>query len=167
MTHGETILLRLLARKDMYGYELNHIIDENRMRQWADIGFSSIYNSLNKLERHGYVGAYRAAESGGPARKVYRITDAGREALHEAVVVMLKEPRKVHDDFGVALVCSDVLSDDEFRDSLKAYRSQLVEKRRMYEQEMPETSTRKDRVARAIDRARRLLDAEIGWLDAQ
>lgn len=167
MTHGETILLRLLSRRDMHGYELDHIIEENRMRQWADIGFSSIYNILNKLERKGFVDSYRVKESAGPTRKVYRVSDEGTEALRETVLTMLREPRQIHDDFGVALVTSDVLSEEEFRDCLQSYRDRLVAKRRMYEREIPHTSRRKDRVARAIDRAEYLLDAEIRWLDAQ
>lgn len=167
MTHGEAILLRLLARKDMHGYELDHIIEENRMRQWADIAFSSIYNILNKLERKGFVESYRVSESGGPTRKVYRISEEGNVALREAVLTMLKEPRQIHDDFGVALVTSDLLSEEEFRDCLQSYRDRLVANRTMYEREIPQTSRQKDRVARAIDRAEHLLDAEIRWLDAQ
>jgi DNA-binding PadR family transcriptional regulator len=167
MTHGETILLRLLARRDMHGYELDHIIEENRMRQWADIGFSSIYNILNKLERKGLVESYYVKGAGAPRRKVYRITSNGRRALREAVLKMLAQPAQVHDDFAVGLVTSDVLSDEEFRSCLKAYRVRLIERKHLFEHEIPERSREKERVALAIERVGYLLDAEIRWLDKQ
>jgi DNA-binding PadR family transcriptional regulator len=165
VTHGEIIILRLLAGKDMYGYELDHIIEENYMRQWADIGFSSIYNILNKLERKAFVGSYYVKESGSPRRKVYRISDEGRTALHGEVARMLAQPGEWHDDFGVALVTSDVLTDEEFRQALTAYREQLVQKLDLYRTAIPERSRRKERVALALERFIRLVESEIRWID--
>jgi DNA-binding PadR family transcriptional regulator len=165
VTHGEIIILRLLAGKDMYGYELDRIIEENYMRQWADIGFSSIYNILNKLERKALVGSYYVKESGSPRRKVYRISDEGRSALHGEVKRMLAEPGEWHDDFAVALVTSDVLGDEEFRQALSGYREQLVRKLELYRTAVPERSRRKERVAMALERFTRLVESEIEWLD--
>lgn len=48
MTQGETVILGLLNTRNYYGYELEKVIDQNYVRYWTDIGFSSIYNILSK-----------------------------------------------------------------------------------------------------------------------
>jgi DNA-binding PadR family transcriptional regulator len=55
MTNAETAILTLLAEQPRYGYEIEQIIAERGMREWTEIGFSSIYNLLKKLEREGLV----------------------------------------------------------------------------------------------------------------
>ena len=167
MTHGEVIILRLLMSKDMYGYELDRLIEENRIRQWADIGFSSIYNILNKLERKELVTAYHNKQPGSPERKMYQISRHGKNELRKEVKAMLEHPAKGKDDFGVALVVSDVLAEDEFHGCMSIYRDRLQELKRMFQNEIPQSSKRKDRVAMAIDRSTCLIDAEISWIDRQ
>lgn len=167
MTHGEVILLRLLTGKDRYGYELDQIVDENRMRQWADIGFSSIYNILNKLERKSLVSSYSVKEHGSPKRKVYKISEKGTYALREEVIRMLTKPEEKNNDFAVGLVTSDILSDKEFTQCMTEYRAYLQKRKTFYRQEIPQTSKRKKGVALALERFTRLIDAELKWLDEQ
>lgn len=47
----EVAILGLLSDRPMYGYEIEKIIEERKMRNWTSIGFSSIYYSLNKMEK--------------------------------------------------------------------------------------------------------------------
>ena len=73
--------LCLLAVKDegpAYGYELTRRL---RDRGLATVGEGSIYPLLGRLEREGLVETYRAASKGGPPRKYYRPSSAGRVAL--------------------------------------------------------------------------------------
>ncbi len=167
MTHGEVILLRLLTRKDRYGYELDHIVDENRMRQWADIGFSSIYNILNKLEQKSLVSSYSVKEHGSPKRKVYKICEKGKQALREEVIRMLTKPEEKNNDFAVGLVTSDILSDGEFKQCMAEYKAYLQKRKAFYRQEIPQTSKRKKGVALALERFAILIEAELKWLDEQ
>ena len=167
MTHSEIIILRLLASKDRYGYELDRLIEENRMRSWADIGFSSIYHVLNKLEGKSLLSSYSVKEPGSPKRKMYSISEQGKTTLREEVLRMLETPADFHDDFTVGLVSSDILGEGEFFHYLRGYRSHLEEKKRFYRQEIPQESRRKRRVAMAIDRFTKLIEAEIEWIDRQ
>jgi len=165
MTHSEVIILRLLTRRDLYGYQIDQLIEENKMRYWADIGFSSIYNVLNKLENKALVSSYYVKEQGSPKRKVYRISEQGRTELRGEVKRMLAEPSDHHDDFAVALVSSDVLSDSEFQQCLAEYRSYLQRKLQCFREELPQRTIQKQRVAMAIERFARIIAAEIQWLD--
>ena len=86
-TQSELALLSLLAEQPYHGYELEHVIEARGMREWTEIGFSSIYYLLKKLEGDGWIES-RLEEGGrGPARKVYAITSGGREQLRAAILV--------------------------------------------------------------------------------
>jgi DNA-binding PadR family transcriptional regulator len=165
MTQGEVILLRLLNRRSYYGYELDKIIEANQIRRWADIGFSSIYNLLGSLEKKTLVTSRYEKVHGSPRRKVYEITELGRRELKAEVRRMLEQPKEIHDDFTVGIVTSDILDNEEFRHSLEEYRKVLVAKKGFYEQELPESTTAKPRVVLALDRIKKLLEAEIRWID--
>lgn len=165
MTQGEVIILRLLDRRSYYGYELDKIIEDNQMRRWADIGFSSIYNLLGRLEKKELVTSRFEKVHGSPKRKVYEITETGRNQLREVVRRMLETPEEVHDDFTVGLVVSDVLDEEDFRRSLDEYRKFLTAKRELYDKSLPESARKKPRVVLAFERLRHVLDAEIRWID--
>jgi PadR family transcriptional regulator PadR len=76
------ILLQLLNERDMYGYELVKELEKR-----SDNGFSvkegTLYPALHKLEKQDYIDCYWREQEKGPARKYYRITDAGKEVLRE------------------------------------------------------------------------------------
>ena len=50
MSSAELAILSLIAEKPRHGYEIDEVIEERGMRDWTEIGFSSIYYLLNKLE---------------------------------------------------------------------------------------------------------------------
>jgi PadR family transcriptional regulator PadR len=71
-------LLALLADGEAYGYEL--------ARRLEALGFGpvpggSLYPALLRRERLGHLRAEWRAGEGGPGRKYYVLTDAGRAAL--------------------------------------------------------------------------------------
>jgi PadR family transcriptional regulator PadR len=72
------ILLRLLADGESYGYELATRVHELGLVEVAD---GSIYPALTRLEREGQLASRLVASTSGPARKYYRLTGGGREAL--------------------------------------------------------------------------------------
>lgn len=68
-----------MADGPAYGYEMTKRL---RARGLASVGEGSIYPLLGRLERDGLVETYRASSSnGGPPRKYYRPSEAGRLAL--------------------------------------------------------------------------------------
>jgi DNA-binding PadR family transcriptional regulator len=53
LTDAELLLLGLVAEMPRHGYELDQVIQQRGMREWTEIGFSSIYFVLGKLEKLG------------------------------------------------------------------------------------------------------------------
>jgi DNA-binding PadR family transcriptional regulator len=43
MTNAELAILSLVAEQPRHGYEIEQVIEEREMREWTEIGFSSIY----------------------------------------------------------------------------------------------------------------------------
>jgi len=81
MTSAELAVLSLIVEKPRHGYEIEQVIQERGMREWTEVGFSSIYYLLRRMEQRGLiVGGLQQAERG-PARKVYRPTPAGGRAF--------------------------------------------------------------------------------------
>lgn len=168
MTQGETLILRLLYTKNYYGYELGKVIDQYHMRHWTELGFSSIYNILNKLAKKELIAYRYEKEYGAPKRKVYYILDKGREAVSEEIKRMLISPKKAYSDFSVGLILSDLLTDEEFQEALHGYKQHLLKKRTFYEQTIPESfRKRKKTVSLAYERTMALLEAELTWLNTQ
>src|SRR5215813_9698621 len=76
------LILSLLSRKAMYGYELAATVhkDTDGAFTWRE---GSLYPSLHKLEQGGLInGAWEEKETG-RKRRYYHITKKGREALQE------------------------------------------------------------------------------------
>jgi PadR family transcriptional regulator, regulatory protein PadR len=71
-------LLAVMDEGPAYGYEMTQRLRE---RGLSIVAGGSIYPSLGRLERDGLVETHRAASNGGPPRKYYRPSSAGRLAL--------------------------------------------------------------------------------------
>jgi PadR family transcriptional regulator PadR len=71
-------LLRLLAERESYGYELVTRLHELGLTEVQD---GSVYPALGRLERDGQVTSRLVASTSGAARKYYRLSAAGYAAL--------------------------------------------------------------------------------------
>lgn len=76
------LVLQLLSERDMYGYELVREIEE-RSDNHLTMKEGSLYPGLHKLEKQTYIESYWKEQEKGPARKYYRLTEAGKEILVE------------------------------------------------------------------------------------
>lgn len=76
-------LLGFLGYRPLAGYDLKHIMDDSTANFWhADL--SQIYKTLKSLERDGLITSEIApSERDYPDRRVYTITEAGRQAMRD------------------------------------------------------------------------------------
>lgn len=75
------ILLGLL-REPASGYDIKHAFEEAIGHFWA-AELSQVYPALKRLERDGMLTSERVPSERGPPRRLYAVTAAGREALHD------------------------------------------------------------------------------------
>jgi DNA-binding PadR family transcriptional regulator len=94
MTNAELAVLGLIVERPRHAYEIDQVVQERGMRDWTDVGFSSIYYLLHKMERAGFVeGCDHTSKSKGPTRKVYSPTAEGLTAWTEASLEALATPQ--------------------------------------------------------------------------
>ena len=85
----DTQLLRLVEAEPMWGYKIKKTVENNlniKLRHGA------LYPMLNHLEKEGFLTSQKQSESG-RARKVYSVTEKGREYL-ESYYAVLKDQMK-------------------------------------------------------------------------
>jgi DNA-binding PadR family transcriptional regulator len=129
MTNAELAVLSLVVEQPRYGYEIEQVIEVRGMRDWTDVGFSSIYYLLNKLEKDGLiVSQLQQPEGKGPARKVFGITQIGRETHLAGVIEALSTPQQTNSSFLLGLSNLPFLSTDQALEALDTYRTQLEER---------------------------------------
>jgi DNA-binding PadR family transcriptional regulator len=73
----QLLILGLLLNENMHGYQLNEHI-EHTLGFYTDLKKPTLYYTLDKLEKQGYVRAQIEQEGNRPERRVYEVTEAGR-----------------------------------------------------------------------------------------
>jgi PadR family transcriptional regulator, regulatory protein AphA len=74
------VVLGLLALGPRTGYDVKRVVDRTIRHFWA-ASYGQIYPELRRLEDAGWITGEDASR-GGRSRRLYRITPAGRSALH-------------------------------------------------------------------------------------
>ncbi|MCQ2495160.1 MAG: PadR family transcriptional regulator [Lachnospiraceae bacterium] len=92
----EMCILKFISEEDVYGYPIMQKMEQ----YFPDKDNSSIYAILRRLCSEGYTETYMGTESGGPARKYYRITEAGMNYLNEKVSEW-RMINKIVEEFGL------------------------------------------------------------------
>ena len=128
MTNAELAVLSLVAQQPRHGYEIEQVIEERGMRRWTEVGFSSIYFLLKKLEKGGFIEGRLEKTERGPARKVYHATKTGQEAFHAAIIEVLSVPQPSPRPLMLGLANLPSLSIEEALAALSQYRKHLTEK---------------------------------------
>jgi DNA-binding PadR family transcriptional regulator len=128
-------ILGLLHYKNMHGYSIREHIEKNFGHMWS-INHGQIYQSLKRLEEDGLITMVEVAPSdnGGPYKKLYSITEKGREEFAEWLAadpegrMLLRDPfltRFVFFDFGDRDRALEII-----QGQIDAYEGQLEGRRR-------------------------------------
>ena len=165
MKNAEMAILSLIAEAPRHGYEIEELIEARGMREWTDIGFSSIYYLLKKLEKGEFITSELQEASRGPARKVYSLTGSGRAALRTAVVECLSVPQRDFASLQLGLALLPVLKTEEAVAALQQHRRTLnaeltrLRSRKEADQEAPFF------VQAMFDQTLTIIEAQLTWLN--
>ena len=84
-----TLCLGALMLGDATGYEINKLFEDGLFSHFMDASYGSIYPALTRLTEQGMLTCTAEAQDGRPDKKVYSLTDRGRETLREALMAPL------------------------------------------------------------------------------
>ena len=165
LTNAELAILGLVAEGPSHGYEIERRIEERGMREWTEIGFSSIYFLLKKLMARGLVEQATADAANPRARKTFRLTTAGLALHPEETRRAIAEPRPVFPALLVGLANWPALPSeiattalDERSAALAAELTRLRQKRDAGEPLPPF-------VVALFDYSLTMIEAERAWLE--
>lgn len=80
MEHTSLVVLHLLSREDMYGYQMISEL-EKKFDSTFTMKEGTLYPILRGLENDGAVESYQTTTDGGRKRKYYHLTGKGRKQL--------------------------------------------------------------------------------------
>jgi DNA-binding PadR family transcriptional regulator len=146
----QLLLLGLLRREEMHGYQLNEFIEE-KMQFCTDLKKSTAYYFLDKLAREGYVEMEEVQEGKRPPRQVYHITKKGESQFYERSYYPT--------DIGIAFM--DQLPPEQLDTHLRAKRDKVLAELEV----LQNTTGHKGTLQYVLDRNRRLVQTELAWLD--
>ena len=116
----KTICLGVLSLHDATGYEIKKQFEEGPFSFFYDAGYGSIYPALGKMLSDGLVTCVEVPQDGRPAKKVYSITETGRDVLRSALHVRPTQD-KLRSDSLVMLFFGHLLESDQRAEVLDEY----------------------------------------------
>ena len=104
-----TLCLGILSLQEASGYEIKKDVEDGLFSHFIDASFGSIYPALTQLAAEGYVTVREEEQTGKPDKKVYAITESGRNALARAISVSPAKD-KYKSEFLFQMLLQDYLS---------------------------------------------------------
>ncbi|MFV2110801.1 PadR family transcriptional regulator [Micromonospora sp. LOL_025] len=166
LTAAELTVLGLVIERPRHGYDLEQVIARRGIRQWSDIGFSSIYYLLTKLEKRGLVHVPEAPAAP-KSRRVFHATAEGRTAAARTALALIEEPQPVRHPLLAGIANLPLLSDRQYAQALRTRLARVearIESVRMAQQaRAPLPHPAREVFSYSLS----LLEAERQWLTAR
>ncbi|MCK8680837.1 PadR family transcriptional regulator [Streptomyces lichenis] len=157
-------LLALLARGPAHGYELKQDLEQLLGAAYPPTNVGQIYVTLGRLEKSGLIEGEEIAQESRPNKKIYRLTEAGQEALSAWFEETADEPR-VRDEFFMKLALAPRTGlADQIALINKQRREYLTTMRNL--SKLAAAEDRDNRIAHLlIEGAMLHLQADLDWLE--
>lgn len=108
------LCLGVLSMGEATGYDIKKYFEKS-FRYFFAAGYGSIYPALADLSKKGFVQCREQAQDKRPDKKIYELTDKGREAFRQAII-KAKPRHKIRSQFLVLIYFSHMLSGERLRD---------------------------------------------------
>jgi len=166
MTNAELAILSLVTEAPRHGYEIEQIIEARGMREWTEVGFSSIYYLLKKLEKAGFVESqFIPTEGRSAGRRVYRVTEAGRGALLEATLQALGQPQPTYPPILLGVANLPLVENEPALEALRSFRDGITERITHATRRAEAQHPLPDHVMWMFDYSLQMLAAERNWIE--
>ncbi|HDZ17482.1 hypothetical protein LCGC14_0959020 [marine sediment metagenome] len=138
LSHVAFVVLGLVAEHPNHGKDINKRIEDRGMRNWTDIGKSSIYGVLKTLKRKELVESW-VEEEDNRIVKIYQITTKGNAALEKRIYKILSEYNgRNNPDFYVAFSMLPGLTQDARIEALTNSLIKIKENKKELEKKLKE-----------------------------
>jgi len=83
MSRLDLVVLGFLNRQPMHGYKIIGYFEKRGIYMWTRVKTPSVYKALQRLEKKEFITGELKQEGNKPTRKVFTITESGREYFME------------------------------------------------------------------------------------
>lgn len=162
-------ILGLLSWKPMTGYDLKKVIQDSSFLYWSGNN-NQIYKTLIQLVKDGHATGETKHQESLPSKKIYTITEHGREAL-DAWVSSAPELPEFRKSFLIRLAWADGIGRERLDSLLAGYEEEvrlrllLLQERKRRGEAAPGRSERESFLWEAISgNIIASYDAELNWV---
>jgi len=132
LTAKEFLILGMSSSPDgISGKTLAKQIEQRNVKAWTEIGISSVYYVLDRLQEKGLLETFQHSEQpqrpGAPEKKLI-LKDTGRMILAETVREYLNRDSLKFREINLVLVAAHSLPEEELKDLFQQYRERLSER---------------------------------------
>jgi DNA-binding PadR family transcriptional regulator len=153
------LLLGLLRRQEMHGYQLHEFIDQN-LALCTDLKKPTAYYLLDKMTSEGWLIAETEQEGNRPPRRIYRLTPEGEDAFQRLLRENLAQYAPVNFPGDVGLAFLEWLDADEALTLLTQQKQELEARL----QEIQNVPNHQGSLQLVFSHQKRHLQAELDWL---
>jgi DNA-binding PadR family transcriptional regulator len=125
VTQLDITILGIIHAKPSHAYNVEKVIEDKGIRERLDIGFSTIYSTLKKMEKSGLLDSHYHPQENLPGRRIYTITPKGEKILLDEIKKALSQPQREPSLFETGLMFGTYLSKEEIKEVLSLYDSEL------------------------------------------
>ena len=167
MKEVRTILLGLLQRDELYGYQIKKTLQQDQFREWAAVSVATLYHELATMADEGLIEQVRAeGAQGRPARAIYRITAKGRQELATLLREAWLHWERGSSSQDIAAFFIDALPPVEITTALRERLQQLereTERLRQATRDYTASTETRPSLQAILDHVRLRLQSELDW----
>jgi len=89
MSRLDLVVLGFLNNQPMHGYKIIGYFEKRGIEMWTRVKTPSVYKTLQRLEKKGFITGKMKKEGNNPPRKVFSITNEGNEYFKELLNTFL------------------------------------------------------------------------------
>jgi DNA-binding PadR family transcriptional regulator len=127
LTATECAALGLLSFGEASGYDLMKLAERSVALMWRPVK-SRLYALLPQFVERGYAEKRLVRQRGRPDKVMYRLTDAGREALRTSLIELKPEGRAAYAVFNFKVFFGDIVGAGHVREAIEARRDFIRER---------------------------------------
>lgn len=157
-------LLALLAKESAHGYELKLALEQTFGQAYPSPNIGQIYVTLKRLEQDGLVRSQDVEQATRPNKRVYELTQAGRDALRAWAHEPSEGPR-VRDEFFMKLILAPMAGLADRMELMNSQRRHYLGLMRNLTQLQADTDPADIPARLLIEGAVLHLQADLDWLE--
>ncbi len=161
---SEQRILGILSDQDRHGYDIEKVITDRGMRKWTDVGFSSIYYVLERLEAKGLA---TSSDTQGKEKKQYSITDIGVSVLKSEAKKLIEERKPANTHFMTGLATSQLINDAELGKALEQRKIAIASDLKTLQSKLASIEHMPRPAQQLFGLSEALLKAELNWVNKE